>query len=69
MEYKLFDKADANTCIARIYCKDDFAAEKWGREWLSANAASDEYILEREGGGFSALLLRTVAGQWYVMRK
>jgi hypothetical protein len=69
MEYQLFEKNNSKDVVASKNCDDDFSAEKWAREWTSANGKSDEYLLERTGGGFSSLMLRTTAGQWYMMRK
>jgi hypothetical protein len=69
MQYQLFEKDNAKDVVASSDCADDFAAQKWAQDWTSANAKSDEYLLERSGGGFSALMFKTVAGQWYMMRR
>jgi hypothetical protein len=69
MEYQLFEKISSTAAVAVKDCTDDFAAEKWAQNWTKANGKADEYILERSGGGFSARVFRTIAGQWYLMRK
>lgn len=69
MQYQLLEKTNPANVVATGECEDDFKAEKWAQGWTSANAKSDEYLLERSGGGFSALMFKTVAGQWYMMRR
>jgi hypothetical protein len=68
MEYRLYLHNERQVVIAHRDCADDFIAENWARDWVTKNAASDNYLLEREDGGFSAKLLHTVGGQWYTMR-
>jgi len=69
MEYRLTETRIPQNVIAVKDCVDDFAAEKWARDWATVNGKTDEYSLERVGGGFSAVTFKTVGGQWYVMRR
>lgn len=41
-------------------------ADKWTRQWLTANAATDRYRLVRDDGGFAATYIKAVTGQWYI---
>ncbi len=70
MDYNLIIKDD-ESCepVASGAFDDDFAAEKWAREWAQKNAQLHDYLIEREDGGLSSLLFRTHAGQWFIMRR
>lgn len=68
MDYRLYDKNNPAEAVAHADCGDDFQAEKWARKWAADNGSSDDYRIEREGGGFSARLFKTVGEQWYIMR-
>lgn len=68
MDYRLFETHDtAAHAVATANCSDQFAAEKWARDWVSANGRCDEYTIGREDGASSSLF-KTTSGQWYVMR-
>jgi hypothetical protein len=69
MDYRLHTgTARTSPELANSDCPDDFAAEKWARRWASSNEHGDDFFIDREDGNYSALLFRTAAGQWYVMR-
>ena len=69
MIYRMFDARRCNEAVASHECPDDFAAEKWARERAMGQQPVDDFVIERADGGYAASLFRTVAGQWYVMRR
>jgi len=69
MEYQLYEASNPGQSVAKAQLADDFAAERWAREWASGHATADNYRIEGAGGGFAARLFKTVAGQWYIMRQ
>lgn len=69
MIYQLYDTKDRSEPRATHDCGDNFLAEKWARQWAIEQDASDDFALESEDGTYAASLFRTIAGQWYVMRR
>lgn len=69
MDYRLYaGTAKASSALATAEFPDDFAAEKWARNWASSNGHGDDFFIDRQDGNYSARLFRTIAGQWYIMR-
>jgi hypothetical protein len=69
MVYRLYENENPAEIVAQTECGDDFEAEKWARQWAADHGKSDDYRIERDGGGFSARLFKTIGDQWYVMRQ
>lgn len=68
MRYQLFRDDDHSQPVAQSdEYHSEFKATDWAREWVKANGDHDRYRLQQVDGGRPMLLLRTVAGQWYVM--
>lgn len=57
---------DSSQRFAEATLPDNFAAERWARDWVRENAKQDRYVLERDGGGFAQTVFKTVGGQWYL---
>jgi len=69
MDYQLYEKNNASKAIAQADFADDFAAEKWARQWAQERGTGEDYLIKRSDGGLSAQLFRTVGGQWFIMRQ
>lgn len=69
MNYQLCRKDAPSTALATADFDDDFAAEKWARQWAEREGSGADFVIRRSDGGLSAQLFRTVAGQWYIMRQ
>jgi hypothetical protein len=69
MDYQLYKKSNADEVVTQAAFDDDFAAEKWARQWAQEQASEDDYLIKRADGGLNAQLFRSVAGQWYIMRQ
>ena len=69
MNYEIFAKTDLERPIATQDCADDFGAESWARELARQQDEIGDFAITRADGGYAASLFRTVAGQWYVMRR
>lgn len=68
MRYQLFREDDLSAVLLESEdLQSEFAATEWAREWVKAHADHDRYRLQQSDGGRATLLLRTIAGQWYVM--
>lgn len=71
MHYQLDEDGAPGKSVANASLASNHAAIEWAKEWLSNpnHAAHDRYTIHRDDGRFSACLIRTVCGQWYVMPK
>lgn len=69
MDYELCAKSNPTAILAHAAFDDDYAAEKWARQWATADARTDDYLIERADGGLSSHLFRTVGDQWFIMRR
>jgi hypothetical protein len=52
--------------LAKAKLSDNFAAERWAKDWVRQHAREERYVLERDDGGFAEILFKTNAGQWYL---
>ncbi|RVT90422.1 hypothetical protein EOD43_19380 [Sphingomonas crocodyli] len=69
MLYNLYAPGAPDEALAQANLANDFAAEQWARQWVLTHQVGDEFTLRRADGGLDALVMRTRAGQCYVMTR